>query len=206
MLTTSDKMGQTMLAEMRDRLENTRRIASNSVASLSLSPNLDFNKSTSDVSNLSHHYDVDTVSTDSFASFSSSINDRHLPHGISIDVTNHDSDEDEIDDREREEDHEPLDNGELKSTNNKVTVSSRLRRKPPPGEDFQMQLNDKSRDTISSGSYSLNPDEVYSLQTPICTRIWYLRWKLEKQPGFSHNFQTQIIIINTVQSFENIRK
>ena len=166
MLTTSDKMGQTMLAEMRDRLENTRRIASNSVASLSLSPNLDFNKSTSDVSNLSHHYDVDTVSTDSFASFSSSINDRHLPHGISIDVTNHDSDEDEIDDREREEDHEPLDNGELKSTNNKVTVSSRLRRKPPPGEDFQMQLNDKSRDTISSGSYSLNPDEVYSFTDP----------------------------------------
>lgn len=106
------------------------------------------------------------MSTDSFASFSSSINDRHLPHGISIDVTNHDSDEDEIDDREREEDHEPLDNGELKSTNNKVTVSSRLRRKPPPGEDFQMQLNDKSRDTISSGSYSLNPDEVYSFTDP----------------------------------------
>lgn len=106
------------------------------------------------------------MSTDSFASFNSSINDRHLPHGISIDVTNHDSDEDEIDDREREEDHEPLDNGELKSTNNKVTVSSRLRRKPPPGEDFQMQLNDKSRDTISSGSYSLNPDEVYSFTDP----------------------------------------
>ena len=73
MLTTSDKMGQTMLAEMRDRLENTRRIASNSVASLSLSPNLDFNKSTSDVSNLSHHYDVDTVSTDSFASLTQAL-------------------------------------------------------------------------------------------------------------------------------------
>ena len=146
------------------------------------------------------------MSTDSFASFSSSINDRHLPHGISIDVTNHDSDEDEIDDREREEDHEPLDNGELKSTNNKVTVSSRLRRKPPPGEDFQMQLNDKSRDTISSGSYSLNPDEVYSLQTPICTRIWYLRWKLRNNQAFPTISRRKSLSSTQFKVSKNIRK
>lgn len=168
MLTTGDRAGQTMLAEMRDRLENTRRIASSSVASLSLSPNVDFHKSTSDVSNSSHHYDFDTVSTDSFASFNSSINERHLPHGISIDVTNHDSNEDELDDREREEeeDQELVDAGESRSIDDKVTVSNRLRRKPPPGEDFQMLLNDKSRETISSGSYSLNPDEIYSFADP----------------------------------------
>lgn len=116
----------------------------------------------------------------SFASFDSNFDGREAPHGISIDITHHDDDDEEDNDQELEfvegrleydeddEDEDCSDEGtdkiqDVKSNTDKVSISSRLRRKPPPGEEFKMYLNDKSRETVSSGSYSLNPTDLYSL-------------------------------------------
>ena len=69
-----------------------------------------------------------------------------------------------------------------------------------------MQLNDKSRDTISSGSYSLNPDEVYSFTDPDLYENLVSEVEVGETTRLFPNFQTQIIIINTVQSFGKHQK
>ncbi|EMG50468.1 Increased rDNA silencing protein 4 [Candida maltosa Xu316] len=181
-LTTSDK-SQHMLNEMRDRLDNTMKIASSSMANLSLSQSLDMhNPSLTNVSNSRLSYNGMDYS-DSMSSFELPGDARGAPHGITIDVTHHDSDleeeEEEDDDDDDDEDFEDFEedetesqierSSEIKSNNDRTPVSNRLKRKPPPGEEFKMNFNDKSSETISSGTYSLNPEDIYSINDPEST-------------------------------------
>ncbi|RCK57296.1 Increased rDNA silencing protein 4 [Candida viswanathii] len=164
--------GQLMLTEMRDRLDNTRKIASTSMGNLAPSPGLELSRSHTSTNN--YFYRDDDDSDESFTSFDSHYHGRELPHGISIDITKHDDDDDDDDEGENdidntldfvegkleydgEEDEEEDEDDaakqqDVKSNTDKLSISSRLKRKPPPGEEDG-----------SSGSYSLNPGDLYSL-------------------------------------------
>ncbi|KAI5961598.1 IRS4 [Candida pseudojiufengensis] len=193
---TLDQKGQTFINDMRDKIDNTMKSASNNMENLTLSPALDFdspidikiNRSLNG-SYSSFESQLDRKSIDRknepIRNFSLESQEPIVNHDINIDITDHDDDLNATSTTRITPSGQDIIIPVKLHDNDKQSLSSKTRRKPPPpssdteypsdsdmdylsgGENEElrnkMMLNAKSGDTFSSGEFLPLADDIISL-------------------------------------------